>query len=36
MEPTTFAAIKAMEKLGYVVHVQRPETGTRSIAAKIA
>jgi DNA-binding MarR family transcriptional regulator len=25
MEPTTFAAIKAMEKLGYVVRVQRPD-----------
>lgn len=24
MEPTTFAAIKAMEKLGYVVRIQRP------------
>jgi len=24
MEPTTFAAIKAMEKLGYVVRMQRP------------
>ncbi|MEA2980347.1 MAG: hypothetical protein QOF09_2170, partial [Alphaproteobacteria bacterium] len=26
MEPTTFAAIKAMEKLGYVVRVQRPDS----------
>lgn len=25
MEPTTFAAIKAMEKLGYVVRMQRPD-----------
>jgi len=25
MEPTTFAAIKAMEKLGYVVRAQRPD-----------
>jgi DNA-binding MarR family transcriptional regulator len=25
MEPTTFSAIQAMEKLGYVVRVQRPE-----------
>jgi MarR family transcriptional regulator, organic hydroperoxide resistance regulator len=25
MEPTTFAAIKAMEKLGYVVRVRRPD-----------
>ena len=25
MEPTTFAAIKAMEKLGYVQRVQRPD-----------
>lgn len=25
MEPTTFTAIKAMEKLGYVVRMQRPE-----------
>lgn len=25
MEPTTFSAIKAMEKLGYVMRVQRPD-----------
>ena len=25
MEPTTFSAMQAMEKLGYVVRVQRPE-----------
>ncbi len=25
MEPTTFAAIKAMEKLGYVMRVRRPD-----------
>lgn len=25
MEPTTFAALKAMEKLGYVVRAQRPD-----------
>lgn len=25
MEPTTFSAIKAMEKLGYVLRVQRPD-----------